>query len=270
MAAASLTIPSSIPSSLDLDSLIKVASQFDDLRDPLYPSCFKGWESNPDNIAFELISGHFLINTPFRVTDNLPPGECLQECKSDPDCKSLNIDYNRGTCEYLSSRLRSVVKSMRPSLGQNHYEKTCTPVKGSVNKLCPNRDWAFERLRNFTLIGFEGHKESKVLVDSADIVSRESCQFHCLNYTDFLCRSCEFNYKTKECFVSPFNRFSSNNADVGLKKTPDVDYFESNCIPGKLFLMIESSCYDFVPITNPFNHLPCRLITLFSNPFNRS
>ena len=218
---------------MDVDSLIKVAAQFSDLKDASFPSCFKGWESDAENVAFELISGHFLIDTPFRVTDDLPPGDCLAECKQDPDCTSVNIDYQRGTCEYLSTRLRSVsaVKSMRPSMGQNYFEKTCTPVKGSVRKLCPDRDWTFERVRNSSLEGFP--PGDKVVMKSPDIKSRESCQLACMNFTAFPCRSCEFNYVTQECSVSPYNRFSSNHPDVGLKRVPDVDYFESNCVSGE-------------------------------------
>lgn len=244
--SAAANAPITNPSSMDLDSLMKVASQFEDLKDPQFLSCFQGWESNPSQVSFELISGHFLIDTPYRVTDNLTPSECLLECRNDPDCKSVNVDYKGGTCEYLSTRLRnSLSKSMRPSLGQNHFEKVCQ-VRESIERLCSGRDWTFERVRSSSLRGFEKKQHNKVLLSLPDILSRESCQVQCMNYSLFPCRSCEFNYRTRECFLSPFNRFSSNDPGVMLITTPDVDYFESNCIPGEFFLHLDNilKCLD--------------------------
>lgn len=228
--------PESIPSPVKEEDMIKVAAQFVELKDGDFPSCFSRWETDIDNVAFELVAGHFLIDTPFKVTDDLPPGDCIQECRKDPDCRSLNIDYKRGTCEYLSVRLRrgsyphqsSPRIQLRPSIAQNYLEKICLPFKSS-KKLCPERDWAFERVRESSLIGY--NKVNNSVVPSVE--TRELCQFLCLNHTAFICRSVEFNYDTKECTLSGHNRFSSSNPNVSLEKKSNIDYFESNCAAGK-------------------------------------
>ena len=251
----------------DTDTVIKVAGQLidDSNRDKDFPSCQIGWEMESSSVAFTIISGHYLIDTPFRVTDDLTPAECVKECRRDPDCKSLNIDYRRGTCEYANTRMRSppvllpppagtssssadqlrvTNRNLRPSSGQNYFEKLCLPHK-SVARLCPDRDWLFERVQGVSLRGLpDGHKER---VPGAR--TRESCLFHCLNLTSAtagpmvqpsnsssrtpltVCRSAEFNSLTNECMISSFNRFSSNDARIFLDKDSNVDYFESNCAP---------------------------------------
>ena len=242
----SLTDPPSPLDPSDADTLIKVAGQLidDSNRDKDFPSCHVGWETDQSSVAFQIISGHYLIDTPFRVTDDLAPADCVKECRRDPDCKSLNIDYRRGTCEYANTRMRSpplmqhhpnsspdqmrlTNRNLRPSAGQNYFEKMCLPFK-SVSRVCPDRDWIFERIQGMSLNG-----QKRVRVGTAR--TRESCLFHCLNQTagaDVVpCRSAEFNSLTSECTISSFNRFSSNNPKIMLHKDGNIDYFESNCAP---------------------------------------
>lgn len=243
-----LTDPPSPLDPSDANTLLQVAGQLldDSTRDKDFPSCHQGWETDVSNVAFTIISGHYLIDTPFRVTDDLAPAECVKECRRDPDCKSLNIDYRRGTCEYANTRMRSppimhhqpnsspdqmrlTNRNLRPSPGQNYFEKMCLPFK-SVSRVCPDREWTFERVQGMTLEGMSGQKRR---IGSAR--TRESCLFQCLNQTvsadATACRSAEFNTLTSECTISSFNRFSSNDPKIMLHKDGNIDYFESNCAP---------------------------------------
>ena len=44
----------------------------------------------------QAIGGHYT-----KRTENLQPGECIELCKKDNTCKSVNIDYKESTCEYF-------------------------------------------------------------------------------------------------------------------------------------------------------------------------
>lgn len=247
--SASAPSSSSISNNPIQDSVIKVAGQLltsdspsnSAQNDKSFPSCPLGWESNPSLVHYDLISGHYLIDTPYRVTDDLEPSHCIRDCTRDPDCKSLNIDYKRGTCEFIQARVResplidstrlptqfNLLKrnNLRPSPGQNYFEKICLNAT-----LCPSKDWSFERVKSsklsFTLANnSKFNNYNLTLVES--VLSRELCLTLCLNETRFVCRAAIYDNSGHLCWLSSVNRFSSN--EIKLERALNYEYYESNC-----------------------------------------
>lgn len=183
-------------------------------------------------VTFELVSGHYLIDPPYKLVGDTPPGECLSTCAGDSKCRSVNIDYKRGTCEYLAATIdvsnEFEVSTLRASNNQNYFEKIC--LKNVTNFTCPSeRYWSIERVRGKVLSGVPF---KKVLIREA--ITKDDCETACINFEDFVCRSAEFNHDKKECRISPFNRFSIEN-DPSVKLEPvveDIDYLENNCARG--------------------------------------
>lgn len=98
-------------------------------------------------------------------------------------------------------------------------------------------DWAFERSRNKELVGID---HDKVIVEAH---TKEECQAACLHHKDFSCLSAEFNYQLNECRLSPYNRFSSTDKAVTLSNSRFVvDYFENNCVRGKVTNPLSGDC----------------------------
>jgi len=182
------------------------------------------------DVHFELISGSFLITTPYKIIRDLEPSDCLELCRQDSNCKSLNIDYKKGACGFSGKNLRTsgIDRNLKSNPYFNYFEKTCL----YSTKQC-NRNWAFERVRGKELVGL---MEKKVLVDAS---TREECETACLEYNDFKCRSAEFNYQMNECRLNPYNRFSSINKTIKLESSRSlVDYLENNCVYGQYSLPV--------------------------------
>ena len=54
---------------------------------------------------FELISGMQAVGAHHsKRTDSLQPSECVEMCKKDNNCKSINIDYKEGVCEFFDEQ----------------------------------------------------------------------------------------------------------------------------------------------------------------------
>lgn len=228
------------------------------------------------DVHFELTSGALLDVQPARVARDMSPQVCLSTCRYDAKCRSVNIDYRKGTCEFLHETALSVSLAPQGQGGQdgsslygerrlkssphyNHFEKVrlriptidpstsnnsntaaslvaangvyrpaITPSVLRTPAQCLERDWAFERIRGRELAGIP---HEKVLVDAS---TREECESACLEFTEFNCRSAEFNYENRMCRLSPFNRFSALDKKVSLEQSRShVDYLENNCAYGK-------------------------------------
>lgn len=187
-------------------------------------------------VTFKLVSGHYLIDPPYKVVGDTPPGKCLSSCLSDSKCRSVNIDYKRGTCEYLAATMdvsnEYEISTLKASNSQNYFEKIC--LKNITNFACPSeRYWSIEMVKGKILSGIPF---KKTLIKEAK--TKDQCQSACISYEDFVCRSAEFNNDKEECRIYPFNRFSiENDPNVKLDVTSeDIDYFENNCVRGKHFL----------------------------------
>ncbi|XP_074595258.1 uncharacterized protein LOC141850519 [Brevipalpus obovatus] len=176
------------------------------------------------DVQFELLSGSLLVTNAFKVTRDLDPHRCLELCKNEPSCLSVNIDYKKGACSFSNHNLRTsgADQTMEANPYFNYFEKICLPVTNRCTT-----DWAFERVKGKELVGMPF---DKVLVDAS---SREECEAACLEYQAFPCRSAEYNYQMNECRLSPYNRFSSEDKRVRLESSASlVDYLENNCAKG--------------------------------------
>ena len=107
------------------------------------------------------------------------------------------------------------------SVRQNQFDKLCNPERG----------WAFERVINGALDGYD-HKS----VDGVE--SRNECARLCLLETDFECRSAEYDFEAKTCILSREDRRTQPEAfrnDVF-----GVDYIENQCAKRKLIYVLET------------------------------
>jgi len=182
-----------------------------------------------DRIQFELHSGHFVAGLAYQVTRDLQPDECVSKCRMETNCRSLNIDYQRGLCEYSARGM--VEKSLKRSPKHNFFEKICL-TSDTAAVACDVRDWAFERVRGKELVGIP---HEKVLIREAK--TRAQCQTACVDYPLFICRSAEWRQAEGQCRLSPYNRFSTADDRVKLEPSKgmsaEVDYLENNCAHGK-------------------------------------
>ena len=93
---------------------------------------------------------------------------------------------------------------------QNQFDKLCNPERG----------WAFERVINGALDGYD-HKTQD------GVESRNECARLCLMESDFECRSAEYDFEAKTCILSREDRRTQPEAfrtDV-----IGVDYIENQC-----------------------------------------
>lgn len=89
------------------------------------------------------------------------------------------------------------------------------------------------------MIGYEMRNFEKKKIQS---VTRERCLESCLQAIDFECRSVNYNNVTGDCSLSHVDRHALPATSLKGHFIPagtlNVDYYESNCIQGKLFIII--------------------------------
>ncbi|RWS31259.1 hypothetical protein B4U80_01867 [Leptotrombidium deliense] len=169
------------------------------------------------NIQFELQSGVLFALQAYKTTRDFQPQECLKVCRQEDACKSLNIDYKKNVCQFLStSFVDNRMRKENPHF--NHFRKICLRTQSACS-----RHWAFERVRGRELVSVP---YGKIHVDAHTL---EHCQAACLDFKPFVCRSAEFNYQNSQCKLSPYNRFSSGDKHAKLGVRSYIDYMENNC-----------------------------------------
>lgn len=94
-----------------------------------------------------------------------------------------------------------------------------------AEKVCKKRLWAFERIPNKIL----PNRDNAVFFTA----TKDACLASCLNEARFICRSVEYNYKTRQCQLSNSDRRSASKKPLYLKSDPDTDYFENACLKSK-------------------------------------
>ncbi|GFY48778.1 uncharacterized protein TNIN_209291 [Trichonephila inaurata madagascariensis] len=83
-----------------------------------------------DDLHFELVTGMTLISDPYFISSDMSPQECLQRCKRDRRCRSVTIDYKKGSCHYYSEGVSAIADSkLQPNGNFNYFEKICFPGK---------------------------------------------------------------------------------------------------------------------------------------------
>lgn len=142
-----------------------------------------------------------------------------------------HYSYMEKTCYDASTRDNSI-----PQLDEfgNALERSKQVLRAA--DLCAGRQWSFERVPGRELVGIP---HGKIYVD---VTTREECEMACLEYSDFVCRSAEWNPGARLCRLSPYNRYSSADKRATLEASMvGVDYLENNCARGESSALWESN-----------------------------
>ncbi|KAI1292484.1 hypothetical protein HDE_06924 [Halotydeus destructor] len=174
-----------------------------------------------------------MADTLATIPDSLQLTDCLEKCRLDQQCQSVN--FETGLCVLFNSSASGSGAGLKPSqfpVFTIYAQKVCLSVE--AKRVCP-RPWAFERV-----LGHELRDQSRRSVLLED---RLQCMDACLLETTFNCRSFNYDSKTGECALSDMDRhaLSEPGRASGTKhfrsaSVATVDYFESNCViePNKL------------------------------------
>ncbi|KAG0445088.1 hypothetical protein HPB47_023912, partial [Ixodes persulcatus] len=172
-------------------------------------------------ITFEVITGS-VYSAP-SDTIELKPGtlqltECLNHCKRNATCQSIN--FETGLCVLFTSsateRPASLAVSQFPVFTL-YAQKICLFGK----RRC-RRDWMFERVTGYELRDLA----RKTLRAS----SREQCMDLCLDEAEFECRSANYEPSSGDCALSDMDRHSVVGDRYFVPSSETNEYLESNCV----------------------------------------
>ncbi|XP_022249911.1 uncharacterized protein LOC106466227 [Limulus polyphemus] len=185
---------------------------------------------DPVDVHFELMSGIYLDIVAYKSSNETTPEKCLNACRADAICHSVNIDYRKMACYFNKNILDSSTEDFLKNNGSfNYFKKICLSGASKCK-----RQWAFERVKGKMLVGYAHEK----LI--AQVKSLEECQTACLLQQNIVCRSAEFDPKKKECQLSSYNRFTTTDKSIELQPSEQgVDYLENNC------LKVSVDCHPF-------------------------
>lgn len=88
--------------------------------------------------------------------------------------------------------------------------------------------WVYERIMDHELQGLSP-------IDVIRVVSLEQCQEHCLETRKYVCRSANYFHLRRECHIFGEDRSAPK---THLVKASRVDFFENQCLVGKIFYSI--------------------------------
>ncbi|XP_053206673.1 uncharacterized protein LOC128397362, partial [Panonychus citri] len=191
-----------------------------------------GGPCDQNDLSFELITG-FVYSSSSESIATIPGTlrltDCLNRCRSNSTCQSLN--FETGLCVLFSTSA-----SNRPaSLNKSHFpvftiyaQKICLGV--TIEPVC-QKSWVFETVPSHILTGYT----SKL----ASSPTKSDCMVKCYTETSFQCRSANYNRATGECSLSEMDRHSivtPFSTDRHFRSAPGQEYIENNCIqePKKL------------------------------------
>lgn len=148
--------------------------------------------------------------------------ECTSICKGTPGCNAFTIDYSTSSCKSYDRTSKDRRRSLIPKQGFNFFEKVC--LRGvDYNQLCgQERLWAFERVLDAYLDGFD----NKTI---PNVDSRADCMKFCLVETEFTCRSAEYDKIRKLCQLSKEDR-RTRPTDFISAPGSAIDYLENQCV----------------------------------------
>ncbi|KAF2354793.1 PAN/Apple domain [Trinorchestia longiramus] len=175
-------------------------------------------------ISFEKTTGYDFSETSqtlLQQLDSSITSSCNQLCKDSSACQSFRVSYDDNVCvsfEVTSERRRN---SLLPRRGNNFFEKVC--LRGvNYNAVCGSeRQWAFERVPDAFLEGFDNKT-----IPSVD--SRKDCSELCLTEQDFTCRSAEYDTTQRLCRLSQDDRRTQPGAFMS-RPGVAIDYLENQC-----------------------------------------
>ncbi|KAH9388758.1 hypothetical protein TYRP_008103 [Tyrophagus putrescentiae] len=132
----------------------------------------------------------------------------------------LRSSYEPSKCVFYSEANASIdLSELQPNAGSTwHFTEVCLSAQ-SINRICPNRAYVYERISSFKLDD-PNAKE----VEATD---KSDCENKCLTERMFTCRSASYDSTSKKCYLSQQNRHVSPNH---FKTEPNFEYLENMCL----------------------------------------
>ncbi|KAG1682640.1 General transcription factor 3C polypeptide 5 [Nymphon striatum] len=178
-------------------------------------------------VTFEKMTNMDFRGNIYYTINNLSLYECHGWCQQEPECKAARFSFvvnpitpvQQTKCEMQNETEAARPNSGLPRKTVNVYYFNKVHIRSE--KVCKKRLWAFERVPNMLL----PNRDNAVFF----IGSKDDCLTSCLNEQRFICRSVEYNYKTRQCQLSNSDRRTAG-ISVGLQASSGTDYFENACI----------------------------------------
>ncbi|XP_046464235.1 uncharacterized protein LOC124210016 isoform X1 [Daphnia pulex] len=181
--------------------------------------CFGGVETyeKTARVAFTSVSNlQGLVSQPGTAVTR----DCAALCKQTATCAAFTVDYSTSRCQSIDIDDVKRKDHLKDVAGVNYFEKICLRLN-NFNSICGDRLWAFERVIGASLQGFDDMEQKSVQ-------SRSDCQRLCLEQTNFVCRSAEYDESEQTCRMSREDRRTQPLAfrrDAG-----SWDYLENQCV----------------------------------------
>ncbi|XP_018568648.1 uncharacterized protein LOC108908940 isoform X2 [Anoplophora glabripennis] len=175
----------------------------------------------PPNASNPVLLYQLEKGTPLRPITS----ECIAKCHSDDECASFVLYYSEFRCYWFKNDIKGAEES------ENIIdEDTAWFIKVCFKKVDCGKLWTFERIPGAVLIG----NNTKTLPRP---LTRTDCQQHCLNETEFLCRSVKYKILSNNYLSSTeiLGTCTLSNADRHLLPNSyrvsgyDEEYFENQC-----------------------------------------
>ncbi|RWS26179.1 PAN domain containing protein 1-like protein, partial [Leptotrombidium deliense] len=151
-------------------------------------NCFGGIETFEKTSMVDFDKHFDPAGTLLQQSDQALTRDCVNLCKQQPQCLSFALDYTRFRCAAYSVNSVGRRDHIISTNTTNLFEKVC--YKGvpreEYQKVCGlERLWAFERVKNSFLEGFEDSTLTNV-------GSKDECAKACLMETSFACRRADY------------------------------------------------------------------------------
>ncbi|RWS11638.1 uncharacterized protein B4U79_13044 [Dinothrombium tinctorium] len=188
-------------------------------------NCFGGIETFEKTSMTDFDSHYSPAGTLLRQPDQALTRDCVNLCKQQPTCLSFALDYTKFRCAAYSVNSIGRREHLISTNTTNYFEKVC--YKGvpreEYHKVCGlERLWAYERVKNAFLDGFE---ESTL----SNVGSKDECAKACLMETSFTCRSADYDYNNRVCRLSKEDRRTQPQAFRQVAGS-SRDYLENQCV----------------------------------------
>ncbi|KAJ6224875.1 hypothetical protein RDWZM_003420 [Blomia tropicalis] len=100
-----------------------------------------------------------------------------------------------------------------------HFNEVCLTAQ-TINRMCPNRPYVFERISSFRMVFDDGGKE-------LDVHNLVECENACLTEKTFTCRSANYDRVKGKCYLTQTNRHVQPDK---FQPDPDFEYMENVCL----------------------------------------
>lgn len=251
------------------------AAQDNDSQPSNNAGCFGGLQtfekismSSFENPSASSSSGSFGSGILIQQDDQALTSECVNLCRSQSNCLSFVIDYNKFECKsyattqqelqqefesktgrsvnasnhnstdgYQSSASNLYFQQLLPSASSNYFEKICldgVANRNQFNDKCGNgRLWTVERVIDSFL---DGYVEKEV----TNVNNKDECSKLCIFESQFVCRSADYDMHSRLCRLSKEDRRTQPQAMRSLPGS-NRHYLENQCAtPGPSSCLYET------------------------------